>query len=326
MIELRIDPEFRDKLPPLTDEQFSQLRENILADGKVNRPLIAWHGALEDGEEEYDYLIDGHNRWKVIQEHPELPYTVEMRDFQNKWAAISWMYKNQKGQRNLSDLWQEKINAEIVKAEIKAEGAQKGHAFYGNQHGGSLLDTKDPVSSDNPAAKSQLDTEDPINSDKPKSTVEKVAKEIGVPEGTLKKQLELVRGLDAADEVSPGFQNRVLNGELTPTKTDVRSLRLMEPEERKEAVAKLESGKKLKDPVSMESMNATPLVHESEYNVVDFKEQVGAFPKEVDDMIRLYLLVHGDMVEIPECKAAFRKALLDIKKVADKYFAEVTNS
>ena len=30
MIQLKIDPEFRDKLPALTDAQFDQLRENIL--------------------------------------------------------------------------------------------------------------------------------------------------------------------------------------------------------------------------------------------------------------------------------------------------------
>ena len=29
MIELKIDPEFRDKIPPLTDAEFEQLEENM---------------------------------------------------------------------------------------------------------------------------------------------------------------------------------------------------------------------------------------------------------------------------------------------------------
>lgn len=210
----KIDPEFRDKLPKLTASEFERLRMNILSAGKVEKPLKVWHGSLEDNGEEHDYLIDGHHRWRVIEEHPELPYTIEYEEFPNKWAAIAWMYKNQKGQRNLSDLWSEKINGEIVKAEIKAEGAPKG-----NQN-----------------AQKQLDQIDPVVLDKPKSTVARVAKELGVPEGTLKKQLEFARGLDAAEDIEPGFQQEVLNGDVKASRASVRRLRLMDPEERKDAI------------------------------------------------------------------------------------------
>ena len=41
IIELKIDPEFRDKIPPLTDAEFEQLRENILADGEVYEPICS---------------------------------------------------------------------------------------------------------------------------------------------------------------------------------------------------------------------------------------------------------------------------------------------
>ena len=32
-MELKIDPEFRDKIPPLTEAEFKQLEENIVAGG-----------------------------------------------------------------------------------------------------------------------------------------------------------------------------------------------------------------------------------------------------------------------------------------------------
>ena len=35
MDKLIIDPEFRDKIPPLTEDEFSLLEENILSDGAV---------------------------------------------------------------------------------------------------------------------------------------------------------------------------------------------------------------------------------------------------------------------------------------------------
>lgn len=61
MIELKIDPEFQAKIPPLTDDEFKQLRENIINDGEVYEPICVWNGVI----------VDGHNRWKVIQEFPD---------------------------------------------------------------------------------------------------------------------------------------------------------------------------------------------------------------------------------------------------------------
>ena len=58
---LRIDPEFESKIPPLTEEEYQLLEENILQDGVVLNPLIVWNGCI----------IDGHNRFRIIQAHPE---------------------------------------------------------------------------------------------------------------------------------------------------------------------------------------------------------------------------------------------------------------
>ena len=37
MINLKIDPEFQSQIPPLTDDEFKQLEENILKEGKIGR-------------------------------------------------------------------------------------------------------------------------------------------------------------------------------------------------------------------------------------------------------------------------------------------------
>ena len=46
MDKLIIDPEFRDKIPPLMEDEFSLLEENILSDGAVFSPLIVWNNTI----------------------------------------------------------------------------------------------------------------------------------------------------------------------------------------------------------------------------------------------------------------------------------------
>ena len=52
---LTIDPEFEAKCPPLTEDELSQLEENILEEGLVLMPLIVWN----------DTIVDGHNRYRI---------------------------------------------------------------------------------------------------------------------------------------------------------------------------------------------------------------------------------------------------------------------
>ena len=56
MINLKIDPEFQSQIPPLTDDEFKQLEENILKEGKLISPLIVWGNTL----------VDGHNRYEIV--------------------------------------------------------------------------------------------------------------------------------------------------------------------------------------------------------------------------------------------------------------------
>lgn len=45
MKELKIDPELRDLLPPLTDDEYKQLEKNIVENGfDKNFPIMEWNG------------------------------------------------------------------------------------------------------------------------------------------------------------------------------------------------------------------------------------------------------------------------------------------
>ena len=67
-MDIIVDPRFRDKIPKPSEEERRRLEENILADGLVREPLVLWKGT--------NILVDGHNRWDIIQKHPEIPYST----------------------------------------------------------------------------------------------------------------------------------------------------------------------------------------------------------------------------------------------------------
>ena len=96
--ELKIDPDFRDCLPRLTDEEYGQLEENILEYG-IQSPLIIWHG----------YIIDGHNRYSIAFTNNIADVPVREEYFESKDDALQWILENQLGRRNLTDFGRNEI-------------------------------------------------------------------------------------------------------------------------------------------------------------------------------------------------------------------------
>ena len=92
MINLKIDPEIQSKIPPLTDDEFKQLEENILKEGKLLSPLIVWNNTL----------VDGHNRYAILQKHPEIYFSTMPLPFESREEVLAWICKNQLGRRNLT--------------------------------------------------------------------------------------------------------------------------------------------------------------------------------------------------------------------------------
>ena len=87
---LNIDPEFRDLIPPLNDDELTMLEESIVANG-CESPLIVWNGVI----------VDGHNRHAICQKH-NIPFAVTEKEFSSREDAMLWMLRNQLGRRNLN--------------------------------------------------------------------------------------------------------------------------------------------------------------------------------------------------------------------------------
>ena len=90
MKKLKIDEEFQNLIPPLSETEFLQLEENILKYG-IQDPLKVWE----------DILIDGHNRYKIAQTH-NLPFNVQEMKFDSRDKVKEWIIQNQFGRRNIS--------------------------------------------------------------------------------------------------------------------------------------------------------------------------------------------------------------------------------
>ncbi len=210
MQELTVDPEFRDKIPPLTEDEFVLLEENILSDGAVLSPLIVWNGVI----------LDGHNRYEIIQKHPELAYTIHEVIFDNRFEALSWICKNQLGRRNLTPQQKKYLIGQRYEAEKMA-------------HGGDRKST---------TAKSTVQNEQL----KPKNaavTRQRIAEDTGSSESYVMRAGWYAQGVDAAEEALPGIKQEILTGAIKPAETAVSAIARAEPSERPRLAAALKKPK-----------------------------------------------------------------------------------
>lgn len=91
LYDLTVDPEFRDLIPPLNEEELKLLEASLVADG-CESPLIVWNGVI----------IDGHNRYAICRKH-DIPFSIQEKNFDTREEVMLWMLRNQLGRRNLNN-------------------------------------------------------------------------------------------------------------------------------------------------------------------------------------------------------------------------------
>lgn len=204
-MELRIDREFESKIPPLTAEEFQQLEENILADGVIINPIIVWNGII----------VDGHNRYRIIERHPEIRYTIHEKQFNDRFAVIAWICRNQLGRRNLTPEQKKYLIGKQYEAEKQRQGTNNQYI----------------------QAKSEKCRADTFQ--KSADTAERIAKENGIGRRTVYRAESFAKAVDIADEVEPGIRVNLLAGEIKATEQDFRELIVATPTERSALVGKM---------------------------------------------------------------------------------------
>ena len=228
MINLKIDPEFQSQIPPLTDDEFKQLEENILKEGKLLSPLIVWNNTL----------VDGHNRYAILQKHPEIYFSTMPLQFENREEAVAWICRNQLGRRNLSPEQKRYLLGKQYEAEKKA-----AKIFRGNQY---------------TLAKKSGGTHDD-NHHSGKKTCDRIAEENGVSRASVLRASHYTRGIDIADNLSPGIKQKVFSGEVKFTNEEMSKLVLSSPDKRQDVFAEIMHPEITK---AMETANADPKADE----------------------------------------------------------------
>ena len=208
MINLKIDPEFQNQIPPLTDDEYKQLEENILKEGKLLSPLIVWRNTL----------VDGHNRYAILQKHPEIYFSTMPLRFESREEVLAWICKNQLGRRNLSPEQKRYLIGKQYEAEKKA-----AKIFRGNQY---TLAKKSGGAHDD-------------NHHSGKKTCDRIAEENGVSRASVLRASHYTRGIDIADNLSPGIKQKVFSGEVKFTNEEMSKLVQASVEHRSDVLAQI---------------------------------------------------------------------------------------
>ena len=212
-LHLNIDPEFASIIPPLREEEQKQLEENILADGVVINPLIVWNGVI----------VDGHNRYRILQQHPEIQFTTYEKAFSDRYEAIAWICRNQLGRRNLTP--------------------QQFKYLMGQQYGAEKASHGGDRKSDQQKSSGQNDHL--IEKEK---TRQRIANENHVSESFVRRSEYFAQGVDAAEEVESGIKQEILTGSIKPTEKAVAAIAKAPPEERPALVQQLRQTKEPEKP------------------------------------------------------------------------------
>ena len=118
--DIKIDPAFKNLIPPLSSRERAELETSILKDG-CRDPLVVWKGK--------NILLDGHNRFEICKEHG-ITCKFREEDFPDEEAARAYIVQNQLGRRNLTAEAASYLRGKRYEAEKKAHGGK--HASNGS--------------------------------------------------------------------------------------------------------------------------------------------------------------------------------------------------
>ena len=200
---LIVDPEFEEKIPRLSEEEFQLLEQLILEEGRIKDPIVTWNGII----------VDGHNRYRIMLKHPEIqiPFDIYEKEFPDRFAAIAWICKNQLGRRNLTPEDRKYLIGKQYEAEKQTVGGQIGNQNRSirSYQNGNFENTK---------------------------TCERIAQENNIGRTTVIRAEQFARGVDAAEEAVPGARKEILSGRVKATDKAIASIVKADPEERPQMV------------------------------------------------------------------------------------------
>ena len=263
MINLKIDLEFQSQIPPLTDDEYYQLEENILKEGKPISPLIVWNNTL----------VDGHNRYEIVQEHPEISFSTMPLPFESREEVLAWICKNQLGRRNLTPEQKKFLIGKQYSVEHRKPGGNGN-----NQHTTAAKKTV-------PEELCQNDTIPPTSADA--SVRKQIAERNKVSESYVARSEKFMRGVEIMEEMMPGMKEKILSGQFKIRDADLHRLARTDFVNRKQVLHEILHPEDRPAPQSSYS-------HYSEINYSALEAAVRRIQQDVDFLMRYLPKVPDD--------------------------------
>ncbi len=221
MITLQIDPEFRNKIPPPTKEEYKDLETQLIDQGfdRARGKILVWEGK--------EVIVDGHTRYKICADHqiPLSEQDIQQKHFSSREEVIQFILHNQLGRRNLTGMDSSVLRAELYESRKRQVGAPEGS--QNNPHGCKGKDG------------TNLTTLVKLDNNVEKNTRKEVAKETGVSAGTIQNDVELNSALNKIQKTTGVDKHAITAGQIKGTRTDVKNLASLPPKQQKQVIKKV---------------------------------------------------------------------------------------
>lgn len=188
--KLIIDKQFQSLIPPLKDDEFEQLEENIKQYG-CREPICVFKNTI----------IDGHNRYNICTKN-NIPFYTQEIDFNTREEIIIWICANQLGRRNISLETKKYLIGKRYEAE-KIIQNDKNHEGS-NQY-------------------TQLPPIDPNYKGRNKTAI-RLGQEYNISHNTVKVYSRFAKSIDYLSTEDSDFCDQVLKGNVKLTQQDVTDI------------------------------------------------------------------------------------------------------
>lgn len=213
--QIVIVDELRDLIPPLQEEEYSQLEKNILAEG-CREALMIWDTAkttIDPTSTEVGncyVLVDGHNRYGICQKH-QIDFKIHLVSFASLKDVKDYMIDNQLGRRNLIPEQASYLRGLRYNAEKLEKGKYSREDHKGQNVPYDASETEEHKGQNVPYGSSA----------KKEATATRLAKQYNVSEKTIKRDAEFAEGLNV---LAPELKQAILSGKVKAKKADIQQL------------------------------------------------------------------------------------------------------
>jgi len=182
--QLRIIPELKEFIPPLSEHEYADLTASLLQEG-CREALIVWNRGVDDY-----VLVDGHNRLQICRKN-QLNYRIQLREFSSIEEVKDFMIINQLARRNLTK-FQSSYFRGLRYLREKADWGGAGRIHQDQTSG--------------------------------KKTAQRIAEELQVGQATILRDAKVAKAIQLIQDKNPEVANDILLGKSTLNNRDLQLL------------------------------------------------------------------------------------------------------